>query len=409
MSRWSRLLRRTLSLCPILLLLSCAQEGGRFELSLVWPPSGPPSDPAARVFVRVEEVELDGAGEAVLPGRTLSAASPATIDAGGRVQVELPGVPYGDRRVAIVEVRASENPRSSLQLYGLSRPFSLRAGEVTQVEVSVALVAPPQAQAAQISVVGAALREDGRYLVGSSTVTLSIMTDTGARMRISNRDTFPQSPQGASREVALDEPVNPGCGGEMACEYRLDWNLEPGALELCENSDSCSRGVFAIFVDGRGFESDLVSVPIVLDERAPSLIADGSGVSPQDASGDVPVLVSIALSEAVEPSAVVVQIEGSDVVPTLSFPEDGARSAGLSYTIDPASQLGVDGSYRVLVSATDPVGNRMPATEVGTLNLDSSPPALSQLMVQPEARERDRDRHCRVFTGDGRELLGADR
>ena len=111
----------------LLILTSCGTDPGSFSMSFSWDqaPEG-----IVHIWVRVEE--RSNPEEA---GPILASAGPAEFEYGQPVELELGEVPNGDNRYIIAEVRGSSNPNVAVLYYGVSDPFSMKAGEHVHVDV----------------------------------------------------------------------------------------------------------------------------------------------------------------------------------------------------------------------------------------------------------------------------------
>lgn len=388
----------------LLLLLGCGEDPGRVAIRLSWGAAGAPSEPAATIFSRIVEGDLDPEGRlvvgpALVQKPSLAEAEPVRASATARLTFS--EVPHGDRRVVIIEVREAAARTAPLLRYGISRPFSLVAGRVTTVDVVLDLVRPPAAEGGRGEVrVGTATTAE--VFVRSPDVELRLTTDSGVRALVSNFESFPA---GSAESVLtaiydLRDPIHPGCsvepGTDSPCTYLVPWNLNRGFVDDCgvdpakghARQDRCVRRVFVQLEDAAGQRSTLLSTDVVLDTKAPELLPEGTGILPADVQPDAAVILSLTFSEPVLPSSVEPVFEGSAVLLERISPAPGISTPAGSYRhrLFRAGDLGGAGPFEVVVGARDRAGNQMSDVRLDEqLRVDGILPRITGLEIRAPA------------------------
>ena len=129
-----RLKPACLTLMLVTAALSCGADPGSFSMSFSW---GQAPEESVYIWVRMEErtsVET--------PGAILASAGTGEYVPGEGVALEMGEVPNGDNRYVIAEVREGSNSNLAILYFGISKPFVMRAGEHTHVDVPLTLQTP---------------------------------------------------------------------------------------------------------------------------------------------------------------------------------------------------------------------------------------------------------------------------
>ena len=355
--------------------VGCAQEAGRFELTFVWPDGYPEAliGTEARVTLRVEA-----------EGRVLSESSPTAVT-DANVRIPLDGVPNGPNRVALLEVRESQASESALILYGLSEPFDLNPGEVTEVRVRVDLGTPPTGGAVQVVPTGVAAVP---VPVNDPVAQLILQTDTGVTALISNRSDF--APGDATDTITLrnasgDAPsacANPGDRADL-CRFTVSWNLDSG-VGACVDPVSCRRRVYVRFGDALGVLGRAIITEVIVDLVPPVVVERGLTVTPTAAKQVDEIIAQVPFSEPVTPGSVVLTVGGSTTGEQL-FPEDPTVPASsYTYSLGRGDAYGDVADLGLHIAAVDLAGNR--STNAGVLarvRVDGLEPTVSIRDIEP--------------------------
>lgn len=263
------------------LVAACAESPGRVSVEFSWGPEGRPRQPGATLFVRVGE--LSSAGADIASARTLATAAPVGVSAA--TAVELGGVPNGERRVVIVEVRETDALESELLRYGVSPAFAVSAGQTATVQVEASLRRPVVARGA-VRVAGSSTTA----LVARGVVEVWLEAPGAVRAELSGFETFPSASTGCFGLARAREgcaTLSPSCEGTR-CVFTTDWDVNTGLDDDCGLDparghtwqDRCARRVYARFFDDNGVASPPTSVDVVLDSRAPTVEAAELGYEP---------------------------------------------------------------------------------------------------------------------------------
>ncbi len=352
--------RRTLG-CPLLaascagLIASCgASEPGRFRVVFGWSgesPDGPSLPDAAFVFGRVEERNE----RAEIGGTLLGEAVPAPFSVPG--SLALSGITNGDNRVAIVEIRETRDPGSSLLYYGLSEPFSLWPGSDVTVEVYLELApAPRAARSTDLTI----LELRGRGAVKDPAVTLAfdaarpdrIIVAKDLGLLVGRADVDPESHAvGSSTTTAGHE------------RYQVPYDLNTG---LCDPG-ACADGIRAVHVlvsgeAGRSRARTLYA-QVVLDTVGPRVLPGSEGLHLVPRNSLLPSVRKIGVGTKVELSFTLDEaVAGTPTVATsapevIPFVLDRRSGTSFTFTLDLAEATHTQGSYTVDVTAEDRAGN----------------------------------------------------
>lgn len=250
---------------------NCSSEPGRVEIELTWGSAGPPTDAGAHLFGRVVEALEDEphSGRRLLQAAALAEISPVPLSEASWLVFSR--VPYGERRVVIIEIRQSRDRASDLLRYGLSRPFSLERGKVTRVPVALEVLRPPSGRVLGAQVDGKVAAAD---LVFDPTVVLLIASsEEGRRVIASNYQALLIDDHPLRIAQDLSVPISPGCvrrlEGDDACLFGVPWNLDLGLPQPCSEEDHCPRRVFLQLEDEIGQRSIPFSHDFIVDTRAP--------------------------------------------------------------------------------------------------------------------------------------------
>ena len=231
----------------LLSLCACAPDVGRVTLELQWGDDAPIEAQGYWIHSVVE----DGASE----GRVIASAVGPLADLG----VQITGVPYGDARRVVVEIRDGIDRGGSIVAYrGRSAPFDFSAGDdvVAQVELHLELVP-------QVPLTG------GIAVVEANEAGFVTQPDLVVRVRASRASTIVVAD---NREFvgARRHAVDPGSADEITT-HRVPVSLD---AEPCTRV-SCVDEVHTIHVkvlDAQGYESRAVSTRVVLDRKPPFVV-----------------------------------------------------------------------------------------------------------------------------------------
>ncbi|HET6343974.1 MAG TPA: hypothetical protein VFH51_03530 [Myxococcota bacterium] len=376
-------------LAGLVLLLTAGCNGllpgrvapGTFTVHFAWADARPEGF-EGYAFMRIEHRP----GGADVAGPTLGTSGPTLFAAGMAMDFE--AIPHRDNLVLIVELRESKDRSARVQFFGMSEPFALVAGKNTQVAVRLALLPTPAARTTRdpnavgdpASSVVSILSDEGRGSVADPNVQLRLLSDRGVRARLANVVGFPQA---GTREVVLAGLTQSPAGLDGFSAYLLPWNLDAGLSQTgCVLARGCSRTVFVQLLDASGYPSDVATAEVLLDARAPAVVADASLVSPRSASASSTLVVSVVATEPLL-EVPVLTVQGRSDVFTLS-----SRDGDTTYAFvarQPAGAPWADGAYTVTATLQDWAGNIATGVPVGSFTLDSSLPdaAAGSVTVNP--------------------------
>ena len=328
---------------------------------------------------------LDDSGQVLLEqSRVLSEAPPVPIRSlTSGASLPFSDIPNGELRIIVVRVRENQSEASELLRYGISEPFSLRADEVTIVDVPLSVVRPPDASSetmTPVEVLTVTSSVGAEVFVNNPTINLQLASDTGVRAEVSNFETFPsQDTECYGLGEAIEgctqlDILNPGCvresGSPMPCRYQLPWNTNLGFEDDCgaaegspfDKQDRCPRRVFIRFFDANGFASVVASQDIILDTRPPTISFEGTSVNPAAAISTDGVQINLAFSEPVLQGQgfFELEVEGSQTAPVQISPEASELDPSSSYVfrVLQAGSVGPDGGLPDLRSSAGPSRQR---------------------------------------------------
>jgi hypothetical protein len=312
------------------------------------------------------------------PGRPLIATGCAPFNAD---EVELQELAYGANRAVIGEVRPSADSHEVWD-YGISQLFENRQGEDIVVPVFL-LTKPPQPLPAELgsSLVIVTSSAAPGYVSRPQVELLITAPESAEKVRLSN---VVGLPEGRSEVVALStlEPVEGAPVGYRA--FRLgNWNLEWEVGEQCLDRNRCRRETFAVFIDSQQYAGPPVLASVFLDEVPPALLVEQTSVSPQVARDDSFVLVHLAASEVVRDVDVALAQRVDFPFVRVSPSSDSAAASHTFTSSRSAGSIGRNDAFLVRVTMRDLAGNLSRDLEVGTFNVDTVLPEISDASVDP--------------------------
>lgn len=357
-------------------LTACDRAPGSFSLTFTW--DEPPTTPVW-IWARVEERLADP----TVAGPILASAGPERFVFGGQVDLNMASVPNGDDRVVVVEVREGESVGLPILWYGLSEPFSLKAGDDQVVEVALKLKRP-EAEALEATV---ALQWDGQarsVVRPAELATASVVTrSTGAQaVMLANDASFSAglrtvtlvTGEGVTRTDEADDDVT-----WTTCTVAA-WDLGAGLPTAGEDGQYT---LFAKFVDSYGYESSVKKATVQADGTAPIVLS--AALSRALAKPGDTVVLTVTAHEALG--------EG-DLAPTLTWNPPDALGFGEAERVGTTStyqwttmlpQLADGAAYGFTVRLTDSLGNASESTtlyadqaktQALALTIDATTPAL---------------------------------
>ena len=243
-----------------LLMTMCGNDPGSFSMTFTW---DPPPDGMVWIWVRVEE-----RGDPSQAGSILASTGPDSYEFGDRLPMEMSGVPYGDNRVVVAEVRETSNPNQAIIYYGVSEQFSLVVGEDTVVDVPL-VMQPPETD---IHIPEVTLLFDGETpeTVGPKRITngtIMVHSSGAVSIIVANDASFDL----AMTTFSIDEPEGMTCtqneiDGVIWDECEIpDWNL----LQDMGEAENGEYSAFVKLEDRYGYESKVHKASVVLDVQAP--------------------------------------------------------------------------------------------------------------------------------------------
>jgi hypothetical protein len=367
------LLRTIAPLLSATIILSCSLQPtpGSVSMSFTWDkePDGP-----VWVWVRVEERD-----KPLQAGKILASSGPHEYSPDSPLALELTGVPNGDRRHVVAEIRKEDSPTFPIVYYGISEPFELRAGEQVQVSVPAKLQTP-EALATEASI---ELLFDGTQKTSVSkaqVVSASVLTRSAGASTfvLANDASFSVN----ARTFSVDDDSG-ACQKETRegqewdrCEIS-EWNL----LEGLEVNDQ-QYTVFAKFIDRYGYESSVYKASTMLDTSGP--VALLASVTPDVAGPRGDVVLNVSFHEPLSDDSGTTELTAKPALPAGSVvvgPTRAGDSNAYFWTITLGeSETGSPLEHRFAVDAVDDLGN----TSLGTLLKDESGEPIV-LIIDPTA------------------------
>jgi hypothetical protein len=361
--------------------LACQPAAGRFELHFDWPED---ADAPDFVFLRARVEPASPEHEF----STLEVGPVGPVAFGAEVALPFSNVPSNQDLLVVVDVLEAASD-DFVRYSGTSEPFRVSPNTITHVGVRLGLAGPPN----QHSDVGAAeLLLDGRLLadpivISSSTVTIRVPTDTAKTILVSNNRRFTSDEATAAFDVADLERVETSCGQapeEARCTYELEWNVDQGATDACEDAPHCDREISIRLLDARGLRSRDQSIRLTVDRRAPIPVLQQ--ISPEVASAYDTIVVSLTFSEAIPARSARLVAEPPVGTMTRTFPESGdAQDNTLIFTLSPPTSGwgGTDEIY-LFASASDQAGNGAGLLALpGVIHIDGIAPTIQGFALDP--------------------------
>ena len=383
---------RRLCLPGLLLLVSVAcqeQTPGRFALTFSWD-----QPPEAPVFVWLEVRERPDPSE---EGRLLAAAEPAAFEPGASLSIALDGVPHGDDRVVVVEVREAADENLRVLWYGFSEPFSLGPGDDHVVDVPLTFHAPEAEAALATEPVALRFAGEARQTISADEMARAtvVITAAGAVSVVLANDasfsaglrTVPlKDAEGVTCEVTQDQEVPDRTWTRCVIEA---WDLSAGLSDLADGS----YAVFAKLKDRHGYESTVFRDSVTLDTHGPVVLS--ASAAPTTLTVGAEAQITVTLQEALE--------EAPDVNTIRSEPAEGLILVGPERVPDTttytwratATEEGDGQAFELFVSLSDELGN--PAEERRLEHEDGAP---LQVLVDAIPPALD-DGHEIVFEAGG--------
>lgn len=259
----------------------CSIEPGRVRIAFVWE-EPPPSGSDLVLHVAIEE-----RADPLRPGRLLATAI-APVDSS--VDLAIGDVPNGDDRVVIAEVREPDRTGGRLVFRGVSNPFSLRAGEVTEATVALGLER-------LVSLRGVSIRDATPFgFVRSSTVTLQVRATGADSFQVFADDAL----DALLTEVnAHDVEVGTATSGETPYDLPTMLGAEDGP-----------RTLYVRALDRAGYTSDVHELDVVLDRHPPQLVF-----------ADITLRAAVGNVSASDTGTVAAATVGTEVVVTFAVDE----------------------------------------------------------------------------------------
>ena len=384
-----------------------ATEAGSMELVFSWP-DGAPDFARETYYLRGElQVWPDGVDDDDNPititqrftGYSGQTADQAWVKLGDTDSLTFDGLSYDVTLGVVIQVygpntEGGPDPPGDLLYYGRSRPFVLRAGEHTVVEVDLAIEAAPgvvvdppddpgepqnpddptndQGFIRLCHVSEAAGDPDpcNDLIVPISTVALYFQAPNSAVALLANDAAFSLG----YHEITLGDPV----AGDLH-RYPGLWDLNEGfAASPDDDVPDGPRTVFVKLRNALGLESQAFTHTVTVDTTAPTLqatlIPEKAVYGPEDT-------LTIQLN-APEPL---------DGLPTVSLGEAALTPiaiSSLAWELSVALSDHVDAEDTTLTlhgEATDGVGNSQGTLELATLRVDTTKPAVvgQPILVTP--------------------------
>ena len=382
-----------LALAMIAALAACdIAEPAAVDLTFEWPAGTRPDFGDRRAYARGRlQVWPDGESAGA---RTLSEAGPSPLDRDGRAALAFEGLPLGEDRVVIVEIRGSTDENGAVLHYGVSRPFSLRAGHATAVTVRFPLAPGPGRRAGDVGDTqtdegpGLSLRllhKDGVVgRVPDPHVVLSLTATNADTVTVANGPALTVGAQ--TRRLADLRSL-----GDDAYEWPEPWDLNAGLDQTAADADG-PRQVFLVATNAVGLRSELREATITLDRTPPvlDLLVAGTHFNAADA---IRFTVNATEGLARQPD---LRIERGD----FQLRPEAREADGLSFTFTvPTTALPEDGPYTARVRGADVVENASAWTRGPAFEIDRTAPGLDGPVVVIEpALATDGARFARAGT-----------
>jgi formylglycine-generating enzyme required for sulfatase activity len=237
-------------------LAACGTDPGSVAITFTWEGGQPPD--GLWIFGRVMQVNPDSEGM----GQIISEmADPQEYGPG--MNLSFPDIQNQDNLAILLEARGDISLESRILYYGISDPFSLRAGESKKVEVVVAMVETPDISTLVIDeAVGPEDCSD--CYTSKETVTLRFNGARATSVEVANDNDFSV----CSQIFLMDSP---GAKAPKLVPADEGWVIEGWSLD-CELEDIADgpRNVYVRLLDELGYPSQVLSANVVLDRQPPS-------------------------------------------------------------------------------------------------------------------------------------------
>ena len=358
-------------------------EPGSISMSFEWGEVKP--EGSVHIWLRVEE-----RSDVSVAGSILASSGPDPYQVGEPFEATLGQVANGDNRVVVVEVREGPNAGLPVLFYGLSAPFSVKAGEHSHVEVPMTIQVP---EADQMEA-GVELRfpdagkgydeETGRVaLVAVDNAVVHIRSRGAVGVVLANDASF----SAGMKSVALGDPEWATCGEEL--EEGVDWTVcDIGPWNLLDGLPHTADGLYTVYVklvDRNGYESQVRKASVMLDSQAPLVLT--ATISPRVAHSEQTVLLSVTFHEPLRDHADASLLEVSPwSETTLLFGEPERVGTSNTYVwtaYTPTLEQEDTNIYTFSVEAMDPLGNQSDLQPLAdhdgepvTFSIDALPPRL---------------------------------
>jgi hypothetical protein len=331
-----------------------------------------PDPPTVKCFWVEERTDIRKPGRKLVP----EVCAPFNGDA-----VELQDLAYGTNRAGLAEIRSSASSREVFD-YGISELFENQRGWDIEVPVFMFTKPPqplPEELGESLVIVTTSTRAPG-YTSQPDVELLLFAQESATEARLSNVVGLPEA-QSEVIKLSTLETVDAPTGYRG---YRLGkWNVENHA-DVCTDRNRCRREVFASFGDAQGYYGPAVLASVILDEVAPSLIAELTTVTPY-AREETVIAVSMTASESIfEPELLLAQ--RADFPFVRVSPIDDAPTATYTFTSSKtAGELAQTGDFLLRANFSDLAGNRARLVEVGMFNVDTVVPEIVEAFVDPSS------------------------
>ena len=419
-SRFIKSILFTLTIALLGFLTGCEAQnaGSSFAIQFTFPDDQWPEGNlwlSGRVEER-PEIQADGT--------VLSIASPVLLEPGATLAFS--AIAFGNDRVVVAEIRATESSSGRPLYYGVSDQFDFNAGDNIVVEVPFELIATPAAETTNTTNPGTGEStgsstssmtigtetESNPGTVGVTDVLLHVTTTNADKVIVSNDPAF--SDENTSRLNFSD--YEPTAEADTTRSYQLPWSLKG-----CANSNSvCSQTVYLMFEDSFGYSSSAISDSVELDTKVPEVINSGTRMEPNSIKANVSGIFRLSVDEPLSglsnSSDSINDISDIDFMVTrngmpldepvlrlidVSEGEDG----GLWETISPGGQGPLtSGNYVIHANLTDKVGNIFSTQDANTplaeFSVDAQEPTATQVSLLVNGSQTKRD----VKLGDTIEL-----
>jgi formylglycine-generating enzyme required for sulfatase activity len=251
----NRLFMFLVSVLMISIISSCGTNPGRVSIAFTWKGGNPPD--GLWIFGRVIQVN----SESETNGQIISEME-APQEYGPGMNLAFPDIQNQDNLAILLEARGDGSLESRVLYYGISKPFSLMAGNSVTVDVVVSMDETPGISSFVIDeAVGPEKCPD--CYSSNQKVTLKIKGNGATAVEVANDNDFSVCRyRFEMNDLRGDLPRLTSDAEGWAVE---GWELDCGLDDAVDGP----RNVYARLLDDMGYPSQVLSAQIILDREPP--------------------------------------------------------------------------------------------------------------------------------------------